>query len=88
MTNEEVKQSIQDEKDSDLRKDASEVIHQIEVIKDMGCTFDQALQMLIYFSLMGISSELENLETLTDCVDYVRGSAGFCIKGSIVNYEP
>ena len=80
MTNEELKQKIQEDKERDFRGYAEERLYQLKVLRDMGHTTEQAINIMIWFSLEDISAALGtsedgdialSLSSLADCVGYI-----------------
>ena len=76
MANDEMLKQV----DTDFKEYAKEKLHYVELLVEMGLTFDQALIAMIYFCLDETNAVLgttefgdiaENLSSLSDCVGYV-----------------
>lgn len=80
MTNEEFKSAIQKENEKEFRKYASEKLIYLDILRDMGYTTDQAINIMIWFDLEEVNNVLgttefgdiaENISALADCVAYI-----------------
>ena len=80
MTNEELKMKIQKDNEKEFRGYANKKLIYLDILRDIGYTTDQAINIMIWFNLEEISDVLgttefgdiaENLSSLADCVGYV-----------------
>ena len=81
MTNEELKQKIQQDEKREFREYAERELYPLNILRDMGYTTDQAIKIVIWLELKELNCELsgcgtfgsisENLSALADCVGYV-----------------
>ena len=91
MTNEELKQKIQQDNEREFREYAEGELYSLTVLRDMGYTTDQAIKILIWLELKELNGELsgcgvfgsvsESLSALSDCVGYIpphyKGGEGY-----------
>lgn len=81
MTNEELKQKIQQDNAQDFREYAERELYPLNILRDMGYTTDQAIKIVTWLELKELNCELagcgtfgsisESLSALADCVGYV-----------------
>ena len=63
MTNEELKQKIQEDEKRDFREYAERELYPLNILRDMGYTTDQAIKIVTWLELKELNCELSGCGT-------------------------